>query len=288
MRRHRARTAPSLRAPRLATAALGLLALLGLALPACDLGTTTDAPPVAGEWLAVEYVATSSAEPSQTVTLIPDQGWFRFISFTTGGYHEDTRWSPQGGWNSSAGAWNANDSTLFVSYGPGTETEQWQYELLPDDRLQVTLFQVQAYDFDDDGMAESATETVELVRAETNPDTELLDSWAADAYTFTSVADTTVSYDVIAEGGTFAITFFQTATFQYSETIPGSDGTTSDAGDFAATQGLIWLIDGNVVEFGRYTFEGSTLVITLDDAAWDFDDDGTDEPATVELRLSPA
>lgn len=280
--------------PRPAAATLLPGLALVLALPACDLGTTTDAPPVAGEWLAVDYVAENALDPTQTVRLIPDRGWFKFFVFAPGGYQEVNEWNADGGqWSSKAGRWNVEGPTLNVTHEGSNEVLEWTWRSLAAGRIELKLDDPEGYDFDGDGIAEPTHDTYELINATDNPDDQLLGSWTAESFTFTGVADTagadTSTVDLVAEGGSFSITLFQTATFQYTQTVADGEGGTSTSqgtGDFAALQGFIWLMETDGVDFGRYTFEGDVLVIDIPDAAWDFDGDGTDDDATLEIRLT--
>ncbi|MFO7892196.1 MAG: hypothetical protein R6U63_00560 [Longimicrobiales bacterium] len=281
--------------PRPAAAALLPGLALALALPACDLGTAADGPPVSGEWLAVEYVAENAADPTETVRLIPDRGWFKFFVFSRGGYHEVNEWAGDGGgWSNKAGRWNVDGSTLSVTYQESNEVLEWTWRSLGGDRIELRLHDPLGYDFDGDGIAEPTQDTYELINAAGNPDDQLLGIWTAESFTFTTVADTTGSdtstIDLVAEGGSFSITFVPTATFQYTETVPDGEGgtnTSQGSGDFAALDGFLWLMEGAEVDFARYTFDGDVLVVDIPDAAWDFDGDGTDDDATLEIRLTP-
>jgi len=267
--------------------AAATLFLILLALPACDFSSATNTSPVSGEWLAVALEVESVANPDSGAVLIPDGGWFRYVSLGSGGYYEDTRWSPGGGWENQSGSWQAGDTEVVIDFGgANTPSQRWDYELVANERIRITVSLTEGYDFNGDGTGEPTIETVELVRSELNPDPDLLGTWVAQSYTFTSVADNTVEFDVIAEGGNLVITLLQTARYQVSETLPGSSGTTSDFDEYAAADGLFWLMDGGTVDFATYTVVGNTLTLRFAEAAWDFDGDDVDEDATLELVLT--
>ncbi len=273
------------RFPSRTTAARGLpLLLLVLALPACDLGTTVDNRFMSGEWLTVQFLAQNANDPAQVDTLIPNARWFRYMSFGQGGYQEDKVWSPENHWDTRTGLWNSNDSIVAVRYTEN-DTLAWPYEIIDENHVRLTIPRVETHDFDGDSVPDLTNEILRMVRAENNPDSHVLGTWVADHYTFTSVADTSVSYDVIQDGGNFSMTLFQTATYQYSETIPGGGGTQSATGSMAAMEGLFWLMYGNNIQAGTYSVQGSTLTIDFPDAEWDFNGDGTDEPATLQFQL---
>jgi hypothetical protein len=60
----------------------------------------------------------------------------------------------------------------------------------------------------------------------------------------------------------------------------GQGGTDSDSGTLS--------VDGSTLTVGGETFEaersGDVLILT-GDGEWDFDEDGTDDPATLTIRL---
>lgn len=268
-----------------ATAARAVpLILLVLALSACDLGTNPDNRYMAGEWLVLEFVGQNAANPAQVDTVIPNADWFRFMSFGHGNYLGDNIWSPEDHWDSQSGLWNSNDSIVTVRFSDA-DTLVWPFEIIDADHVKLTIPGVETFDFDGDSVPDLTNEILRMVRADANPDPDIRGSWVADQYTYTSVADTTVSHDVIADGGAFSITFYQPPAYQYFETVPGGGGDQGGSGDMAALEGLIWLMDGNNVEAGTYSVASGTLIITLHNAEWDFDDDGTDDPATLRLEL---
>ncbi len=257
-----------------------------LAVPACDLSTGTESPRLDGKWLTIEYTV-EHAEAGDAVRLIPDRGGFRHLSLGRTNYVEDNQWSWTGGWNRRRGDWGANDTILAIAYQSGAGVE-WRYRILPGDRLRLTRSQAEGYDFDDDGTRDPTIRTLELVRAEASPDPAILGVWSAGSYTFTSVAEPATTYDLVAEGGSYAITFSGIGTFRSTEERPGAEEETVRTGDFAALLGLVWLIRQSRVDLGRYTLEGNTLVITFQRAEWDFDGDGVADPATAEIRLTEA
>lgn len=253
-----------------------------LAVPACDLSTGADGPGLGGDWITFDYTLTH-AEQADQVRLIPDQGWFRYLSLSPSGYLEDNEWSWTNGWNRRNGDWVATDTILATAYAQGG-TAEWRYDLLPGDRLRLSRSQPRGYDFDGDGTADPTVRTLELIRADANPDGAILAAWTADSYTFTAAADG-ATYDLVAGGGSYEVTFFHTGIFRSTEERPGEEARTRD-GDFAALVGLVWLIDGARVDLGHYHLDDGTLVLTFDRAEWDFDGDGVPDPATAVVRLT--
>ncbi len=109
---------------------------------------------------------------------------------------------------------------------------------------------------------------------------DLVGQWIASAYTVTSVADPTMSAELIALGMTLTITFTETS-YTGVVTFPGEPQE-----DFSGTytiEGQSLILDevGEVdLETMAYSLLGSILTLSGDDDSYDFDDDGQEEPAT--------
>ncbi len=114
---------------------------------------------------------------------------------------------------------------------------------------------------------------------------DLVGQWIANAYTVTSVADPTMSSELIALGMTLTITFTETS-YTGVVTFPGEPQE-----DFSGTytiEGQSLILDevGEVdLETMAYSLVGSILTLSGDDDSYDFDDDGQEEPVTFVIVL---
>ena len=117
---------------------------------------------------------------------------------------------------------------------------------------------------------------------------DLVGVWIADAYTVTSVANTSTSAELVVMGMTLTITFTET-TYAGIVTFPGEPQE-----DFSGT----YTIDGQSLildELGEveletmiYSLSGSVLTLSGNDDEYDFDDDQSAGPTARDCRPSPA
>lgn len=268
-----------------------LLALVALATPAClelSLNDPLEGPDFVGDWIGVSYRVVNSEAPSQEIDLITDEHWFEFLVFRTGGHHTVTERVPGRQEYADNATWSLSGDVLTLRYESTGETLAWQWHIDGQGRLVMEIDG--GRDFDGDGTNEPTHETLVLADAQPNPDSAVVGEWRAAGYTYTS-EDGGASRDLMEEGGSLTITLAHQGSFQYAETLPTGDGgmaSDSGVGEYAAIEGLIWIMAApSEVELMEYRTSGNDLLLTAEDAAWDFDGDGADEPAILVIRLTP-
>lgn len=108
---------------------------------------------------------------------------------------------------------------------------------------------------------------------------DLVGTWEATEIVFTNSANTSESVDVIDLGASLTVTINSAGTVS-TVFDDGQGGTDSDSGTLS--------VDGSTLTVGGDTFaaerSGNVLILTGEDQ-WDFDEDGTDDPATLTIRL---
>ncbi len=114
---------------------------------------------------------------------------------------------------------------------------------------------------------------------------DLVGQWIANAYTVTSVADPTMSADLIGEGMTLTITFTETS---YTGVVTFLGEPDENFSGTYTIEGQSLVLDevGEVdLETMAYNLVGSILTLSGDDDSYDFDDDGQEEPVTFVIVL---
>ena len=111
----------------------------------------------------------------------------------------------------------------------------------------------------------------------------LVGTWNATSFVFTNKANSSETFDLLADGGSFSITFTATRGFSGSSTFEGATDTFSGTYIVQGTN-LITSETGESDETVAFTLSGNTLTLTLDDE-FDFNDDDVDEPATLSIVL---
>jgi hypothetical protein len=115
---------------------------------------------------------------------------------------------------------------------------------------------------------------------------DLEGTWEATEAVVTSVADDpTVSFDLIAEGGTLTLVLNADGGYVFTTTFPEEEpeieiGTYSVAGDVLTITAV-----GDDPETFTIARNGDTMTLTGDDD-FDFNDDEIEEDATLEITLA--
>ncbi len=115
---------------------------------------------------------------------------------------------------------------------------------------------------------------------------DFVGDWLASSYVVTSIANTSLSEDLIPLGMTISITFTETT---YS-------GTAAFTGEPTETFSGTYTISGKQLtlnetgqgepELMTYTLSGNTMTLAGSDEEYDFDDDGQEDPATFTMVLA--
>lgn len=109
---------------------------------------------------------------------------------------------------------------------------------------------------------------------------DLQGAWNATQYVYTSNEDPTEQVDLIAQGASFEMTVTADGTVS-TLFDDGQGGTSSDAGTLTP--------DGSTLTISGVAFQAqrSGDLLTLTDAtnAYDIDGDGSEESATLEIRM---
>lgn len=251
-----------------------------------------DEHPVVGPWVAIERTLVNAEDAGQSVELVA-RNWFRFMVFEDGGFTSLVDLEPAGDTLiEDQGEWVSERRTLTVRYEFSGETHVWSWDDPTETRLVIERDDGRPWDFDGDGTEEPTRESIILADARQSPDIEVVGEWSAVSWVLSSQADPSTAVNLVDMGGALDLTLVQVGIYDFTRTRPDGDGGTTTAegsGEYAAVDGFLWLIEGGTdVRFLGYDLDGDALVITGDDEAWDFDGDGTAEPANVVIRLSPA
>lgn len=114
---------------------------------------------------------------------------------------------------------------------------------------------------------------------------DLVGTWNATVMEFTNSADNTQKVDLISEGASVTLTITSNGRYTFDMSFPG-EGAEADSGTFTLSGSNITINSDNPedpeAETLGYTLSGNTLTMLGDDT-FDFDEDGTEETATMRL-----
>jgi hypothetical protein len=116
----------------------------------------------------------------------------------------------------------------------------------------------------------------------------LVGTWDATAIQLTSVANPGTVVELISQGANGRLVLQADGGFGLSVGIPG-EPTEFGNGDWGVTTDVLTLDfgDGDIQGIWQFDFvlNGNTLQLTGADAEWDFDENGTEDPAKLNLTL---
>ncbi len=115
---------------------------------------------------------------------------------------------------------------------------------------------------------------------------EFVGDWLASSYVVTSIANTSLSEDLVAQGMALSITFTET-TYSGTAAFPG-DPTETFSGTYSigASQLTLTETDQLELELMTYTLSGNAMTLSGVDELYDFDGDGVEDPATFMMVLA--
>lgn len=115
----------------------------------------------------------------------------------------------------------------------------------------------------------------------------LVGTWDATVIQLTSVANPGTIEELISQGANGRLVLQADGGFGFSVGIPG-EPTEFGNGDWGATDVLtLEFGDGDIQGTWQFDFflNGNTLQLTGADTEWDFDDNGTEDPAKLDLTM---
>ena len=118
---------------------------------------------------------------------------------------------------------------------------------------------------------------------------DLQGTWSAASMVVTSVADPSLTADLIALGTTVSVMFAADGTYTVTINDPGIP-TETETGTYSVSGSTLTLVEtfeGQVQPPEEITIilNGNSMTLTMDDH-WDFDDNGTDDPAIMVVGLT--
>lgn len=117
-------------------------------------------------------------------------------------------------------------------------------------------------------------------------DPDLVESWMGTRGVFTSDADPSRTFDLITDGGTYLLfEFSDDGTVELVELETVTDRETRSTGTWTTVGSNLILDLPDIPDTVGYAIDGEILTITSTDETFDFDGDGTEEPASLEVRL---
>ncbi len=240
---------------------------------------------LAGTWRADGVTFTSRQDSSQSVDLVALGGRFTLTISTDSTYWAVTALPAQipdidtGHWVLAAGFLLVTDDSV-----PG-KTSTFQVTLSGSDLTLAT--DEEEFDFDGDGNPDPATLTLALTRVTGPTVSDLEGSWAASVFRFVSAPVARDTIDFIAMGGGLTVDIGMYGRYT-SVLTPPMGVPENDVGTvLLAADTLIVVSDSLPSDPDVFTFAmpaATRLELTGEDTI-DFDGDGIEEPATVEVVL---
>ena len=116
---------------------------------------------------------------------------------------------------------------------------------------------------------------------------DFVGDWLASSYLLTSIANTSLSEDlIVGQGMTLSITFTET-TYSGTADFPG-EPTDTFSGTYTIGGNQLTLNETGqgTPELMTYTLSGNAMTLAGNDEQYDFNDDGVEDPATFSMLLA--
>lgn len=268
--------------------AAGLAALI---LPGCgdDSGGTGPGPEplplpaLVGTWRAIEIEIANRTDPAETIDLmalgaaatakIESNRRVSFVGVFSGEMEADT------------GTLTISGNSLVID-GDGSQGSQTLSCFLDSGVMTVT-YPSDTYDFDDDGVEEDASLTIVFEKSlDAFSIADLAGVWEATKWEFTSDAKPSETVDVVAElGASGTVTVGTNGRYRLELTDPHGSVETIAGNLRAVGEYLIAQDDGEAFPLAfSCTLSAHFMTLASPEAAWDFDEDGVEETASMTIR----
>lgn len=245
-----------------------------------SVSTGAQDPDLIGHWVLISDVIQNQENVSQEIDVVAEYGGLVRLHLTDDGTLFYSEVESDGLTWKDVGTWSVRGDTIVHYSLNDNEVFPLPYSKPAADRFVFQRDDPEGWDFDDDGTEEPIHETGTFAR----PDTAgLVGTWVADSYTVTSVADTTQSVDLIAQGFAVEITF--TAQGEFDNTVTTPDGPEVMTGTYAAAGGYLWLQEVDYLDFLGISYTATTATVT-GSQYYDFDGDGVEEAGTMVVVLT--
>ncbi|MFC1500384.1 hypothetical protein ACFL6T_05155 [Candidatus Zixiibacteriota bacterium] len=118
--------------------------------------------------------------------------------------------------------------------------------------------------------------------------TDFEGDWVASQWLLSDPYDVHADYDMVVGGGSFSLTINSGGTFSFSITFPG-ETTENGTGTWEIFGDLLLLTDDadGYVSAMQYTVGTDTFSMFSNNDSWDFNEDGSDEPALLNVIMVP-
>jgi hypothetical protein len=240
---------------------------------------------ITGIWTATEFLLKNPFDTEQTCDLLADGGVWTLEILAGGGGRIVAAFPGQEEMMDRA--------VILENHGPILEfhyalTEP-VYNAFKVDAGRIYMIKFTRHDWDGDGdYSEPAVRTVELDPvSDIAAASDFAGDWLASSMVYRRVPGWTESYDSIAQGGAFDLNILSDLTYTGSMTPP-AESPEAISGYGEVFGNLLMLYDNAEMTWTALKYD---LSVPLNLTLWkyidhfDFDDDGTDEPAVIELHF---
>ncbi len=113
---------------------------------------------------------------------------------------------------------------------------------------------------------------------------DVIGTWNATEFVFSNFEDPVTDFDVIAMGGDLSIVIRADGTYTLTLSMPFAEPEVIE-GDWVLDGDVLTLDEGVDAVAFEISLDGNTLTLHTEDVEFDFDEDGTDDPAQLDVTL---
>jgi len=271
-------------------------AVAAMAVAGCDTttnptgggGTGTVPTTVVGTWNGTSFIVTNKADTTQVVNLI--QGGASLILTIDASGNYTITFTEGTSTDTETGTMTFSGNLVILTEGGSGSPDTSTYSVSGD--ILIVLFENFAHDFNGDDVEESARARIEFQKDTSAPPpgggpvpAEVVGTWTTTEFVFINKADTTQKFDLISNGGSFVLEIDADGNFTSTTTFGTFVETETGTLSFSGDQVTITETGEPGSETITYSVSGNTMILVDSDSEFDFDDNGSDDPAILRITL---
>ncbi len=267
---------------RSGVAVLAVAASVAACGDSTGVGNVPEVVDLAGTWNATVVEFTNQANASEKIDLIAE-GATIVLTIMANGDYALTVDEPMEAPSVEVGTITIDGNTLTLSGTGESSADAFTFNL-SGNTLTLTTDDDE-FDFDDDGTEEPASLRAVFQSSDVGTGVAVVDlagTWNATVVEFTNQANTTEKVDLIVEGATIVLTIMANGDYTLTVDEP-MEAQSVEEGTIAINGNTLTLSETGQtsVEVFAFSLSGNTLTLTTGDDEFDFDDNGTEEPASL-------
>jgi hypothetical protein len=246
--------------------------------------TTHTLAEMEGAWKATDWTYVSQDNPATTLNAITERHDIVTWVFDALGNFDIV----QSRVNEDVEAWGGTSEVFGNIVRSDDGSGEYHYVVFD---LDASAFEFSMSDWTDPfqtGSSSSWRVDVRMVPVTPATSADFEGDWVASQWELSDPDGVYSAYDMVADGGSFSLTINAGGTMSFSIVFPG-EPTEDGTGTWEIFGDLLLIVDDadGYVSAMQYTVGTGTFTMFSNSDSWDFNEDGMDDPAFLEIVMVP-